>query len=121
MTDTFILDKDNNQVNASGLTIPSNRLFRDSWVLKGSVIEEDLTKAKDIFRNKIRQVRKELLDAKDVEYMKALETGANTSAIITAKQSLRDAPSASAIDNATTIAELKAAWDTNLLGDNPYS
>tara|TARA_Y100000114_G_scaffold148337_1_gene161192 strand:+ start:410 stop:775 length:366 start_codon:yes stop_codon:yes gene_type:complete len=121
MTDTFILDKDGNEVNTSGVTIPSNRLFRNSWVLNGSVIEEDLTKAKDIFRNKIRQVRKELLDAKDVEYMKALETGANTSAIITAKQSLRDAPSASAIDNATTIAELKAAWDTNLLGDNPYS
>jgi hypothetical protein len=121
MTDTFILDKNNNQVNESSVTIPSNRLFRDSWVLKGSVIEEDLTKAKDIFRDKIRQVRKELLDAKDIEYMKALETDADTSAIVTAKQSLRDAPSASAIDNATTIAELKAAWDTNLLGDNPYN
>ena len=121
MTDIFIVDKDNNRVNASSVTVPSDRLFRDSWVLNGSVIEEDLTKAKDIFREKIREVRKELLDAKDVEYMKALETSADTSAIITAKQSLRDAPTASAIDNATTIVELKAAWNTSLLGDNPYS
>jgi len=121
MTDIFIVDKDGNQANSSNVTIPSDRLFRDSWVLNGPVIEEDLTKAKEIFRDKIREVRKELLDAKDVEYMKALETSSDTSAIVTAKQNLRDAPSASAIDNATTIAELKAAWDTNLLGDNPYS
>ena len=121
MTDTFIIDKDGNQVNASNVTVPSDRLFRNSWVLNGSVIEEDLTKAKEIFRDKVREVRKGLLDAKDVEYMRALETSADTSAIISTKQSLRDAPSASAIDNATTIAELKAAWDTDLLGDNPYS
>ena len=55
--------------------------------------------------------------------MKALEDG-DTSAqntIKTKKQTLRDAPSASAITNASNITELKAAWDTTNLGTNPYA
>ena len=52
--------------------------------------------------------------------MKVLETNADTSAIATAKDALRDAPAASAIDNATDIAGLKAAWDVAVLGDSPY-
>ena len=46
--------------------------------------------------------------------------GADTSAIASAKQALRDAPAASAIDAATDMAGLKAAWDASLLGDSPY-
>jgi len=53
--------------------------------------------------------------------MKALETGADTSAIAAAKNALRDAPAASAIDSASTIAELKAAWNSDLLGASPYA
>ena len=37
------------------------------------------------------------------------------------KKSLRDAPAASAIDDADTIEKLKAAWDTSLLGTSPYA
>jgi len=42
-------------------------------------------------------------------------------AIATAKDALRDAPADSAITSATTITELKAAWDTSVLGDSPYA
>ena len=42
------------------------------------------------------------------------------SALRVFKTKLRDAPAASAITNAKTIAELKAAWDTDVLGDSPY-
>ena len=55
--------------------------------------------------------------------MKALESG-SSSAQTTAKNEktkLRDAPDASAITNAKTIAELKVAWDTDLLGASPYA
>ena len=52
--------------------------------------------------------------------MKALETGASTTDIAAAKDALRDAPAAAAIESATDIAELKAAWDTATLGDSPY-
>jgi hypothetical protein len=118
---TYIVDKDGNQIDASTATVPTNRDFRGAWSLSGSVISEDMDKAKEIFKDKIREVRAPLLEAKDVELMKALETSADTSAIATAKDALRDAPATSAIANATTITELKASWDTATLGDNPYA
>ena len=117
---TYIVDKDGNQIDASTATVPANRDFRGAWTLSGNVISEDMTKAKEIFRDKIREARKPLLEAKDVELMKALEAGSDTSAIATAKDALRDAPAASAIDTATDIAGLKAAWDVVVLGDSPY-
>lgn len=118
---TYIVDKDGNQANASEVTVPANRDFRGAWSLSGSVISEDMDKAKEIFKDKIREVRQPLLEAKDVELMKALETSADTSAIATAKDALRDAPAASAISSASDIAGLKAAWDTSVLGDSPYA
>ena len=81
----------------------------------------NMSKAKDIHRDNVREARKPLLAAKDVEYTRAQETNADTTAIVAAKQALRDAPAAAAIDAATTADELKAAWDTSLLGDSPYS
>ena len=72
---TIIADKDGNEINAADATVPSDRLFRDAWSLSGTVITEDLATAKEIFRNKIREVRQPLLEAEDVVYMKALEAG----------------------------------------------
>jgi hypothetical protein len=82
-----------------------------------------LTKAKEIFKDKVREVRKPLLDAEDVTYMKALEAGDTDAqaASVAAKNALRDAPAAAAIDAATDIAGLKAAWDADTLGDSPYA
>ena len=57
----------------------------------------------------------------DVEYNKAQETGADTTAIVAKKQALRDAPADSAIDAATTTDQLKAQWNTSILGTSPYS
>jgi len=80
----------------------------------------DMSKAKDIHRDKVREARAPLMAAKDVEFQRAQETNADTTAIVAAKQALRDAPAAAAIDAATNADELKAAWDTTLLGDSPY-
>ena len=121
MVNTYIVDKDGNQADASTVTVPANRDFRGAWVLNGAVISEDMESARDIFKNKVREVRTPLLEAKDVELMKALETGADTTAIAAAKNALRDAPANAAIASASTITELKAAWDTATLGDNPYA
>ena len=123
MPTTYIVDKDGNQIEASKATVPSDRHFRGAWSLNGSVISEDLTKAKEIFKDKIREVRAPLLEAEDVVYMKALEaddTSAKT-ASVNKKKALRDAPAAKAITDADTIAKLKAAWDTSVLGDSPYA
>jgi len=119
----IIADKDGNEIAVSDATMPTDRHFRNAWSLSGTVISEDLAKAKEIFKDKIREVRKPLLEAEDVAYMKALEADDATAkaASVTKKTSLRDAPAAAAITNATDIATLKAAWDTDLLGASPYS
>ena len=121
---TYITDKDGKTIDASTVSkMPSDRHFRNAWTLSGDVISEDLATAKTMFKDKIREVRKPLLEAQDVAYMKALESG-SSSAQTTAKNEktkLRDAPAASAITNAKTIAELKSAWNTDLLGASPYA
>ena len=120
---TTIVDKDGNRISASDATIPSDRHFRSAWVISGKTITEDLATAKNIFKDKIREVRKPLLDEEDVVYMKALEAGDSSaqSASVAKKKALRDAPAAKAITDADTIAKLKAAWDTSTLGDSPYA
>ena len=124
MTISYIVDKDGKSIETSrASSMPSDRYFRNAWTLSGTVISEDLATAKTLFKDKIREVRKPLLETQDVAYMKALESG-SSSAQTTAKNEktkLRDAPAASAITNAKTIAELKAAWDTDLLGASPYA
>ena len=123
MATTYIVDKDGNQIDASTATVPSDRHFRGAWSLDGKVISEDMTAAKVIFKDKIREVRAPLLEEEDVVYMKALEADdadAKT-ASVNKKKALRDAPAASAITSADTIAKLKAAWDTSVLGDSPYA
>ena len=122
-TKTFVTDKDGATIDASTATIPSDRHFRNAWKLSGSVMAEDMTAAKVIFKDKIREVRQPLLDAEDVVYMKALEAddASAKTASVAKKKALRDAPAASAISDADTIAKLKAAWDTSVLGTSPYA
>ena len=119
-----IIDKDDKSIDASTVSSkPSDRHFRNAWAISDKVITEDMTKAKEIFKTKIREVRKPLLEAEDVAYMKALEasdSSAQTTSI-NKKKALRDAPAASAITNADTITKLKAAWDTDTLGTSPYA
>ena len=123
MAQTYIVDKDGNQIDASTATVPADRHFRGAWSLSGTVITEDMAAAKTIFQDKIREVRGPLLEAEAVVYMKALEADdADAKAASVAKKAaLRDAPAASAITNAADIAALKAAWDTDVLGDSPYA
>ena len=124
-TKSYITDMDGKTVSSSSVTKPSDRHFRGAWKLSSDskVIAEDMTKAKEIFKDKIRSVRQPLLDAEDVVYMKALEASDSSAqaASIAKKKKLRDAPAASAIDSADTIAKLKAAWDTSTLGTSPYA
>ena len=118
-----IIDKDGKSIDASEATVPSHRHFRGAWVIDGKTISEDVTEAKKIFKDKIREVRKPLLEEEDVVYMKALEADDASAKTASAakKKKLRDATETSAISSAKTIAELKSAWDTATLGDSPYA
>ena len=81
----------------------------------------DMAKAKEIHKDNIRLARAEKFKELDIEFQKALETGASTTDIIAKKQALRDAPADSAIDAASDSTALKAQWNTTILGTSPYS
>ena len=81
----------------------------------------DMAKAREIHKTNIRNARKSKLVALDIDFQRALEVGAATTSIVAQKQALRDAPAAAGITSATTAEELKAQWDTSILGDSPYS
>jgi hypothetical protein len=66
----------------------------------------DIDKAKDITKDRLRQEREPLLLAQDVAFQRALESNADTSAIVAEKQRLRDITTL--VDTANTVEELKA-------------
>jgi uncharacterized protein YdaT len=67
----------------------------------------DINKAKDITKDRLREERKPLLEAQDVAFQRALESNADTSAIVAEKQRLRDITNQ--VDTMTTVEELKGA------------
>ena len=101
--------------------IPTDRSFRNAWKQNSKTIETDMTKAKEIHKDKIRIARTPKLAELDIEFQKALETSSSTTDIIAKKQTLRDAPAASGISTAASEADLKAQWDTTNLGTSPYT
>ena len=66
----------------------------------------NLDKAKAITKDRLRAERTPLLQAQDVAFQRAIEEGADTSAIVAEKQRLRDITNLA--DQAETLDELKA-------------
>ena len=81
----------------------------------------DMAKAREIHKTNIRTARTPKLAELDIEFQKALETGASTTDIVAKKQALRDAPADSGIASASDADALKAQWKTDILGTSPYS
>ena len=96
--------------NTEDYTLPAEKTFRSAWeVTNGSnVININIEKAKDVWRNKIRSARIKPLETLDKEFMFALERGESTVEIAAKKQALRDAPALDSISEATTQEELTA-------------
>jgi hypothetical protein len=69
------------------------------------MITINLDKAKAITKERLRAERTPLLQAQDVAFQRAMEEGADTSAIVAEKQRLRDITNLA--DQATTLEELK--------------
>lgn len=65
----------------------------------------DINKAKEITKDRLRVERKPLLEAQDVAFQRALESGADTSAIVAEKQRLRDITKI--VDTVNTVDALK--------------
>ena len=66
----------------------------------------NLDKAKDITKERLRRERKPLLEAEDIKFMQAQESGSDTKEIVSEKQRLRDITKK--VDSCTTTDELKA-------------
>ena len=69
------------------------------------MITINLDKAKVITKERLRTERAPLLQAQDVAFQRALESGGDTSAIVAEKQRLRDITKLA--DQATTLEQLK--------------
>jgi len=70
------------------------------------MITVSIPKAKNITKDRLREDRKPLLEAQDVKFMQAQETGADTTDIVAEKQRLRDITKN--VDSCTTTDQLKA-------------
>ena len=95
--------------DTASLTLPTDRTFRNAWVFGDEdVVEVDMPKAQEIFKDNLRRERQPLLEALDVEYMKAMERGEDTTAIVAQKVALRDITADARIASATTPEQLGA-------------
>jgi hypothetical protein len=86
-------------------TLPS-RDFRNAWELVDEAVAVNFAKAQDLTKARLRAERTPLLEAQDVAFQRALESGADTSTIVAEKQRLRDITNQ--VDTANTVEELKS-------------
>ena len=70
------------------------------------MITIDFDKAKEVTKARLRAERAPLLAAQDVAFQRALEAGADTTAIVAEKNRLRDITNL--VDSCTTLEELRA-------------
>lgn len=91
-------------VNLSDL--PRDNDFYDAWEMDATSVTVNLDKAKELTKKRLRAEREPLLAAQDVAFQRALESGADTTAIVAEKNRLRDITALA--DAATTLEGLRA-------------
>jgi hypothetical protein len=78
--------------------------FYDAWEMDATSVTVNFAKAVELTKVRLRAERTPLLAAQDVAFQRALESGADTTAIVAEKQRLRDITNITA----TTLDELRA-------------
>jgi hypothetical protein len=96
-------------VEQSALPNQHNDFF-DAWELVSGKVEVSLAKATEITKKRLRSEREPLLAEQDVAFQRALETGADTTAIVAEKARLRDVTKLA--DAETTLDGLRAIKDS---------
>jgi hypothetical protein len=84
--------------------LPRDNDFYDAWEMDANSVTVNFPKAVELTKKRLRAERTPLLAAQDVAFQRALESGANTTAIVAEKQRLRDITNITA----TTLDELRA-------------
>lgn len=90
--------------------VPTDRTYRDAWSWTGSKVEHDMTRAREVHRDRIRKARGAAFAALDGKFTRALgqKDQAAADAIEAKRQAWRDAPADLRIDNAIDVDQLKA-------------
>jgi hypothetical protein len=94
--------------------------FFEAWTFADSRVQIDMSKARDIWRDRMRNASERLLAALDVDYLRADEGGDELMRrdVMARKRELRDVTRDAAIERAETPDELKRCWPS-CLGDRP--
>jgi hypothetical protein len=84
--------------------LPRDNDFYDAWEMDATSVTVNFTKAVEITKARLRAERTPLLAAQDVLFQRALESNADTTAIVAEKERLRNITNITA----TTLDELRA-------------
>jgi hypothetical protein len=84
--------------------LPRDNDFYDAWEMDATSVTVNFAKAVELTKKRLRAERTPLLAAQDVAFQRALESGADTTAIVAEKLRLRDITNFTA----TTFDELRA-------------
>ena len=103
-----LIGMDTDIVDSTSIDVPSERTFREAWVLNRTIIQIDMPKAKLIRQAQLKLEAKPLFEELDIDFMRALETDADRTEIIASKQSLRDTINDPRITAAKTTDDLDA-------------
>ena len=78
----------------------------DAWELVDGTVVVNFERAQELTRTRLRAERTPLLAAQDILFQRVLESGADTTAIVTEKNRLRDITNL--VNTASTLAELQS-------------
>lgn len=101
--------------------LPTDHYFFNAWrlgTLGDNKVDIDLDAAREIHKDTIRAARQPLLEELDVQFQRALETGAKTDDIVAKKQALRDITKDPELLTADNPEAIKAFWP-DILGEKP--
>jgi hypothetical protein len=86
--------------------LPRDNDFYDAWEMDATSVKVNFVKAQELTKNRLRAERTPLLAAQDVAFQRALESSADTTAIVAEKTRLRDVTKL--VDTSKTLDELRA-------------
>ena len=92
--------------------IPINRTFRNAWRDTGATVDHDMMKARELHKNRLRELREQKFVLINRAQSTALSKGdaAEAARLETELQKLRDVTANPAIEAAQTVDELRAVW-----------
>ena len=97
--------------------LPKNLRFSDAWAIghdqnNKQIVVIDIEKAKEVWKDRMREARTPILSKLDSQYFMALEKQDTdwASSIAQTKQLLRDVTKLPELLSATTIEEIESIW-----------